>query len=422
MIETPNKSLTKEENLLLLERLKNEKENYEEIRNQLIEGNMRLVYYQVFQNFSNVAEDKEDLISIGTIGLMKAVDNFVFSRTNYFSSFATRCINNEILMHIRKIKRIHRVDLESLDEVISSTDTLTLLEVLPSDVDIEYDFQLEEDKKMVWEYLNTIPEKQQMIMKYYFGLIDGIFHTQYEIADIVHLSKSYICKVIHAHLKKIPIFLGEHKVSPKEKEDTSKISFLYNYFPLYSKDQVNHAILKLDKEDLKNLSSWIQSEDKTTFPYQDFVLKLKKLLDQKEEVPKQETKIPRKKEKVFKEKKQKVESTTSISNKTDEDSIEKSIETSKSDDISYSFDDFLKEDLFLKDAIGYFLNHSSYVTPREYFLLMMKFSSIFNHSCSTLELSNFLNILEEDINSILIQSLRNVKEFYSSEFQKVLKK
>ncbi|MBR2827981.1 MAG: sigma-70 family RNA polymerase sigma factor [Bacilli bacterium] len=410
MIELPTKALTREENLSLLERLRNEHENYDEIRSQLIEGNMRLVFYQVFQNFKNVCEDKEDLISIGTIGLMKAIDNFDFNRTKYFSSFATRCINNEILMHVRKLKRIHSVDFESFDEVVSSNNTLTLSEILPSNVDIEYDFQLKEDKKMVWEYLETISEKQQVIMKYYFGFIDGKPYNQYEIADILHLTQSYISRVVNKHLKMIPIFLEEHKVSSKEKEKGSKISFLYDYFPNYSKDDVNDAILKLNKKDLKFLSSWIQSDDKTTFPYQNLILKLKKILNQKEEVIKQEIKIPKKKEEV--------ESTSIISNKKDEDSLNEIIETPKSKDISYSF----HEDLFLKDATLYFLNHSSYVTPKEYFLLMMKYSTAFKHSYSTLELSKFLNISEEEINSILIQSLKNMKEFYSSEVQKILKK
>lgn len=422
MIELPTKALTREENLSLLERLKNEHENYDEIRGQLIEGNMRLVYYQVFQKFANVAADKEDLISIGTIGLIKAVDNFDFSRTKFFSTFATRCINNEILMYIRKLNRINSVKIESFDEVISSTDTLTLSEVLPSDVDIEYDFQLEEDKEMALKYLDTIPEKHQLIMKLYFGLISEDHYTQYEISKKVHSSQSYVSRVVNKHLKRIPIFLEEHKVSSKEKKEGSKISFLYDYFPNYSKDDVNDAILKLNQEDLKTLSNWIQSKDKLTFPYQDFVLKLRKILEQKEDNAKQEIVIPIKKEKDFRKKKEEVESTSIISNKKDEDSIKEIIETPKSKDISYSFHDFLKEDLFLKDAIEYYINHSSSVTPKEYFLLLMKFSSVFNHSYSTLELSKFLNIREEEINSILIQSLKNMKEFYSSEVQKILKK
>ena len=196
--------LSSEEEQAVLEDLKN---GSEEAKNILIEKNLRLVVY-LAQKFENTGVNLDDLTSIGTIGLIKAVSSFNIDRNIKFATYASRCIENEILMFLRKTNKV-KMEV-SLDEPLTTDrdgNELTLCDVLGSDSDdtykkIEAKVENETLKKLV-EKLDT---REQNIMNLRYGLTGKEEFTQKEVADMLNISQSYISRI-------------EKKVLIKLKED-----------------------------------------------------------------------------------------------------------------------------------------------------------------------------------------------------------
>lgn len=176
-----------------------------EAKNIIINHNIKLVLNQVIKIFYNIDYDKEDLVSIGIIGLIKAVETFDIKKNNAFSTFAAVCINNEIYNYIRKLKRTpNTLSLETL--IIKDTDCsdMKLQDILFDEKitfveDYEKACVLSEIKKQV-ESLN---ERDKKIIKLYFGFDNNIQHTQKEIADIFGCSRMNISLIIIRVLKSI---------------------------------------------------------------------------------------------------------------------------------------------------------------------------------------------------------------------------
>ncbi|MGI5976581.1 MAG: RNA polymerase sporulation sigma factor SigE [Candidatus Limivicinus sp.] len=178
----------------------------EKARNLLIEHNLRLVVY-ISKRFENTGIYIEDLISIGTIGLIKAVNSFNSSKNIKLATYASRCIENEILMYLRKVSS-QRSEV-SFDEPLNTDwdgNELLLSDILGTDED-EVARPLEDDaeRQMLMEAISTLSEREKKIIMMRFGLPSGKEYTQKEVADIMGISQSYISRLekrIIEHLRK----------------------------------------------------------------------------------------------------------------------------------------------------------------------------------------------------------------------------
>lgn len=185
--------LSKEEEGLLLSRL--EKGDMS-VKSTLIEHNLRLVVY-ISKKFENTGIYIEDLISIGTIGLIKAINTFKPSKNIKLATYASRCIENEILMYLRKNSNT-RMEV-SIDEPLNvdwDGNELLLSDILGTDNDVICrDLEDEVDRKLLHEALQKLSGRERKIMELRFGLNTGTEMTQKEVADLLGISQSYISRL-----------------------------------------------------------------------------------------------------------------------------------------------------------------------------------------------------------------------------------
>ena len=168
----------------------------EAARSQLIEHNLRLVVF-IAKRFENTGVNLEDLISIGTIGLIKSINTFQSGKNIKLATYASRCIENEILMHLRKISA-QKTEV-SFDEPLNTDwdgNELLLSDILGTDVD-EVSRALEDDaeRQMLLEALSCLTEREQRIIALRFGLPGGREYTQKEVAERMGISQSYISRL-----------------------------------------------------------------------------------------------------------------------------------------------------------------------------------------------------------------------------------
>ena len=175
-------------------------------RDRLIEHNLRLVAY-IARRFENTGINIEDLISIGTIGLIKAVGTFQPARNIKLATYASRCIENEILMHLRKTAG-QKTEV-SFDEPLNTDwdgNELLLSDVLGTEGDVVMKpLEADVDRQLLWAALGKLPDRERTIISLRFGLGGGREHTQKEVADRMGISQSYISRLekrIIARLKK----------------------------------------------------------------------------------------------------------------------------------------------------------------------------------------------------------------------------
>lgn len=168
----------------------------EAARKLLIEHNLRLVVY-ISKRFENTGINIEDLISIGTIGLIKAVNTFKAGKNIKLATYASRCIENEILMYLRKVSA-QRTEV-SFDEPLNTDwdgNELLLSDILGTDEDEVYrPLEDDADKQMLMESISTLSQREQSIILMRFGLPVGREYTQKEVADIMGISQSYISRL-----------------------------------------------------------------------------------------------------------------------------------------------------------------------------------------------------------------------------------
>lgn len=185
--------LSREETEACLERLRQKDES---VKPRLIERNLRLVVY-VAKRFESTGVGLEDLISIGTIGLIKAVDTFDPDKQIKLATYASRCIENEILMFLRKLT--NQKNELSLDEPINTDydgNELLLSEVLGTDPDIVMQpLEEETDRYILRQAVDQLPMREKRIIQLRFGLEGGRERTQKEVADSLGISQSYISRL-----------------------------------------------------------------------------------------------------------------------------------------------------------------------------------------------------------------------------------
>ena len=178
--------------------------NEEQARQLLITHNLRLVVY-IAKKFESTGIGIEDLVSIGTIGLIKAVKTFCPSKNIKLATYASRCIENEILMFLRKSSQ-YKNEI-SIDEPLNidwDGNELLLSDILGTDEDtVNGGIENEAEKNILLEAVERLPEREKCIMKMRFGLIDGKEKTQKEVADIIGISQSYISRLEKRIIKKL---------------------------------------------------------------------------------------------------------------------------------------------------------------------------------------------------------------------------
>lgn len=170
--------------------------NSQEARNKLIVHNLRLVVY-IARKFDTAPTGIEDLISIGTIGLIKAVNTFCPDRNIKLATYASRCIENEILMHLRKISS-KRNEI-SIDEPLNTDwdgNELLLSDVLGSDGDeVGRGIEQEDERHQLKNFVENLPPRERQIMEMRFGMNGYPEYTQKQVADTLGISQSYISRL-----------------------------------------------------------------------------------------------------------------------------------------------------------------------------------------------------------------------------------
>lgn len=191
--ETLPPPLSKEEENELMEKLST---GDEAVREKLIVHNLRLVVY-IAKKFENSGVGIEDLVSIGTIGLIKAVNTFRTDKNIKLATYASRCIENEILMYLRKTSQLRNEI--SIDEPLNvdwDGNELLLSDILGSEPDtVNRDIEFEDEKNLLIKTINSMGERERTIMSMRFGLGGGKEYTQKEVADILGISQSYISRL-----------------------------------------------------------------------------------------------------------------------------------------------------------------------------------------------------------------------------------
>lgn len=163
-------------------------------RKRLIEHNLRLVAHIIKKHYAN-ARDQEDLISIGTIGLIKAVDTFDGGKGSRLATYASRCIENEILMHFRAAKKTERdVSLSDPIDTDSEGHPLTLMDVLAQEDTILEDLDHKINLRRLEGFLRTLDEREQTVLRLRYGL-EGEPLTQWQVAEKLGISRSYVSRL-----------------------------------------------------------------------------------------------------------------------------------------------------------------------------------------------------------------------------------
>jgi len=173
------------------------------VKTPLIERNLRLVVY-IARKFDNTGVLIEDLVSIGTIGLIKAVNTFDPSKNIKLATYASRCIENEILMYLRRTSKLKAE--VSFDEPLNTDwdgNELVLADVVGSESDVVKYIEEEVDRALLQAALQRLTGREKKIMELRFGLNNGRERTQREVADMLGISQSYISRLEKKILKKL---------------------------------------------------------------------------------------------------------------------------------------------------------------------------------------------------------------------------
>jgi RNA polymerase sporulation-specific sigma factor len=173
-------------------------------RNMLIEHNLRLVAH-IVKKYSQSPAEQDELISIGTIGLIKAVTSFDYSKGAKFATYASRCIENEILMNFRATKKTAG-DIYLGEPIDTDKDgnTMTLIDIIDDGVDIHEQVDLKIRSKQLYSFLGKCLDKRELeIIVYRYGLYSGFPHTQNETAKKLGISRSYVSRIEKKALEKL---------------------------------------------------------------------------------------------------------------------------------------------------------------------------------------------------------------------------
>lgn len=184
--------LEAEDEKLYLDELQN---GSEEARNKLIEHNLRLVAH-VVRKYESSGEDIEDLISIGTIGLIKAIKTYNNERGVRLATYAARCIENEVLMHLRNIKKL-KTEISIYDPIgyDKEGNEISLIDILTTDSEIVEMVEARLQEEKVRDKLDTLTRRERQVIEMRYGIFTGLKETQRDIAKKLGISRSYVSRI-----------------------------------------------------------------------------------------------------------------------------------------------------------------------------------------------------------------------------------
>ncbi len=193
--------LSKEKEAIYLQQMT---EGNDDARNKLIEHNLRLVAH-IVKKFDNTGEYTEDLISIGTIGLIKGVESFKQGKGTKLATYVARCIENEILMYLRTLKKT-RKDISIYSPIGQDYEgnEISLLDVMEADTEDIYEYmQLNMELDKLKEHFSILTEREKNVLIYRFGLNNEKELTQKQIAKLLNISRSYVSRIEKRALMKV---------------------------------------------------------------------------------------------------------------------------------------------------------------------------------------------------------------------------
>ncbi|NLY43190.1 MAG: RNA polymerase sporulation sigma factor SigK [Clostridiaceae bacterium] len=194
--------LSAEEEQMYFERYRN---GDEEAKNILIERNLRLVAH-IIKKYGSVGKENDDLISIGTIGLIKAITTFDVDKGTRLATYAARCIENEILMTIRASKKMqNEISLHDPIGVDKEGNEIALIDIIGNDgesvlEEVELKMQV---KKLYSKMKNILKNREKLVLQLRYGLLNGNVKTQREIAQMLGISRSYVSRIEKKAIKKL---------------------------------------------------------------------------------------------------------------------------------------------------------------------------------------------------------------------------
>ncbi len=193
------KPLSEKQERLYLERMKN---GDNEARNKLVEHNLRLVAH-IIKKYYGAKCEQDDLVSIGTIGLIKAINTFNPEKNIRLSSYASRCIENEILMHLRAVKKTERdVSLNETIDTDKDGNPLTLMDIMSVDDNILDNLDMKLNSKKLGQYINEeLTEREKTVIILRYGLNGKKPMTQKQVAKLLDISRSYVSRIETKALK-----------------------------------------------------------------------------------------------------------------------------------------------------------------------------------------------------------------------------
>ena len=176
--------------------------------NKIVYSNIKLVLYEINKKFKNIkyTPNKDDLISVGIIGLIKSIKTFDISKNVEFSTYTIKCIDNEIFGFLRNLKKNDNID--SIDRIIDENND----ELIIDNSDILWDITDKETYNLVKEIVEDLEEREKIIIKLYFGFENNNTHSQEKIAKILGLSQSYVSRIIKDVLIDIKIKLEKQEI------------------------------------------------------------------------------------------------------------------------------------------------------------------------------------------------------------------
>ena len=196
------KSLSKKEEEKYIELYEKNKDM--SARNKLIEHNLRLVAH-VIKKYYSVGYDQEDLISIGTIGLIKGVNSYTSEKGTKLATYCSRCIENEILMHFRSKKKSNNdIFMSDTVDVDKDGNTLSLIDIISDDTNIEDEIELKLKSEKLYQIIEKeLDKREKEIIIYRYGLFNQPELTQREIAKKMNISRSYVSRIEKKALEKM---------------------------------------------------------------------------------------------------------------------------------------------------------------------------------------------------------------------------
>lgn len=235
-------------NSKIIELFKEYQNGNEEARDTIIAHNTRLAV-KIAQKFSTNPDIVDELASIGMFGLIKAVDKFDCERKINFSTLAGRCIINEILMGIRKDKKLKRnVSLSSpITEETSGNDILTYEDTLRESFDLVEAYEDQEEKNFLKELIVSLPKQDYFLITMYYGFFGNKTHEERELADMLNISRSYVSR----KLKKIIQKLKAQLENPPhiKKRRGRKAQTIFQLIPNYSRKEIMTVILSFNEDE-----------------------------------------------------------------------------------------------------------------------------------------------------------------------------